>query len=185
MIKETQNPSLNTAFKKYDMSKYKPTIQTSDYSDSELLEKLIETAKKLNKNSLTMDEFEANSRLSRGPYKRRWGWNCALKKAGLIPTIERNVDNEQILSDMKQVFDSLGRKPTKAEYNQISNFSSALLQRRFGGLNKAYHKLNSYIDSNGEISLPPIAGGIISVLTSISPNRSLNQDVDPCAGKYE
>ena len=139
------------------MGKYKPTKRTSEYSDSELLEKLRETARKLNKNILTMDEFEANSDLSRGPYKRKWGWNIALKMAGLIPSKEKNVDNEQILSDMKRVFDLLGRIPTKAEYNEKGIFSTALIQRRFKGLIKAYNKLDNYITDKGEDALMPIA----------------------------
>jgi len=144
------------------MSRYKPPRLSTEYSEEELLNELRYVAEKLDETSLSMEEFEANSKLKlkRGIYKKAFGkWNNAIKKAGLIPTKETSVDNTQIFSDLKRVFDSLKRKPTKAEYDKergYGNFSYALIKKRFGSLDKAYNQLDSYIGKNGETSLPPI-----------------------------
>lgn len=50
-----------------------------------------------------------------------------------IKLMHRNVSDDELISDLKRVAMKLGKSPTIDEYNELGNFHSTTLSRRFGG----------------------------------------------------
>jgi predicted nucleotide-binding protein len=115
----------------------------ADYTNETLIAELKRVAKKLNKKGFTGREFEQTSKFKVGWYKRRFkNWNSALQEAVLTPVVKFNVSDKEILDDLARVYLVLGRQPTKAEFNEHSDYSAGLLSSRFGGIREAMKKLS-------------------------------------------
>ncbi len=154
------------------MSQYKPKKRSSSFSDQELLDVLVSLSKRLKKDKITMADLEKYTDFNRGLYKRRFGtWNETIIKAGLNPSKLISVTDEQILGDLQIIHNSLGRLPTKEEYNDKGTFSSALIQRRFGGFHKAYEKLDAFVNKFGEKELLKYSKPTLGKLKPLQPKK--------------
>lgn len=82
-------------------------------SDKSLVEDLQAVAKKLNKNSVTRQEYDINGKCHSTTQIRRFGsWFDALKKAGLQETrTSPNVPEEELFKNLEEINDKWGQPP--------------------------------------------------------------------------
>ncbi|MFZ2804597.1 MAG: HNH endonuclease [Patescibacteria group bacterium] len=127
--------------------------------EDELLEDLISVGKKLNKKSLTMDEYEQNGNFKRGVYKRRFGsWNEALHKAGMsiVKRGNNTIGEEDLFSNLSQVWDLLGRQPSQGDLDaHFSQFHSGTYKKRFGTYNNALKLFANWAEEGESIAIIP------------------------------
>ena len=108
--------------------------------DEELLSDVKNTALKLDKDTLTADEYTANGKYHSSTISHRFGtWNKALNKAGLSVHKEQNynlgncnANNDELIKDLKSVANELhSNTVTRAQYNKYGKFSASIFQSRF------------------------------------------------------
>ncbi len=119
-------------------------------SDDLLIEDLVVVAKKLNKNSITHEEYNREGKYSSSTYLRRFGsWFNALEKAGLQKTrTPANIPEEDLFRNIEDVWIKLGRQPRYQEIKTpLSKYSAGTYENRFGTWRKALEKFVSYIDA--------------------------------------
>jgi hypothetical protein len=142
-----------------------------DYSDESLLNELRRVAKLLNKDTLTEREFAQHGRASYSSITRRFGWNNALKKAGLIIHRATNISDEELFAEIERVWNQLGRQPQYKEINQLGKFSTKPYENRFGSWVKA---LEAFAQCKGA-GRPDRVGD----LKEISPEILIDQPQKP------
>ena len=122
-----------------------------NFSDDLLIEDLVVVAKKLNKNSITHDEYNREGKYSSSTYLRRFGsWFNALEKAGLQKTrTPANIPEEDLFRNIEEVWTKLGRQPRYQEIKTpLSKYSAGTYENRFGTWRKALEKFVSYINAD-------------------------------------
>lgn len=110
-----------------------------DIPDEELLEDLVRVANDLRKDRVTIDEYNERGRFHNTTLTRRFGsWFTALEKAGLKRTRNLNIPDEELFSNLVEVWTALGRQPKYHDLtNDVSKYSSGTYEKRFGGWRKA------------------------------------------------
>lgn len=108
-------------------------------SEEELISDVINVAKKLNKDKITIDEYNDNGKFHATTLTRRFGsWFLVLDKAGLKKTRNLNITNDELFENIVMVWNATGRQP---RYNDIkpsiSLFSAGTYEKRFGSWRKA------------------------------------------------
>jgi len=108
-------------------------------SDEELIDDVVSVAKILNKEKITIDEYNDNGKFHATTLTRRFGsWFSVLEKSGLKKTRNLNIPNEELFENLVTVWNTTGRQP---RYNDlkpsISLFSAGTYEKRFGGWRKA------------------------------------------------
>ncbi|MEZ0543180.1 homing endonuclease associated repeat-containing protein [Fibrella arboris] len=122
--------------------------------DDELLEDLKQIAIKLGKNSISSREYNDNgSKYTAGTIGVRFGsWNNALMKAGLQLVQQREVETEELLENLEQVWVSIGRQPTFRDMKTpISKYSVHQYLTKFGTWRNALEAFIRHVDSANEI----------------------------------
>jgi predicted restriction endonuclease len=124
----------------------------SKLSVDELLKDLKEVAVKLNKNSLTRDEYVEIGKYSTDSFRRHFGsWFKALEKAGLEKTHNLNISNEELFENLEEVWTRLGRQPSFGEISKpLSKYSGSAYSRRFGSWRKALEAFVKYVNDDSE-----------------------------------
>jgi hypothetical protein len=119
--------------------KYKVKLFHLNIPDKALLKDLRNAAAKSGKNHITASEYKKEGSFSHTTICRRFGgWNKALIKAGLKAKHVRNVSDYELLENMKNVWDSLGRQPRWEEMSKpLSEFYGSAYPRHFGSWQKA------------------------------------------------
>ena len=131
---------------KFELDNYARNV-----SDDLLIEDLVVVAKKLNKNSITHDEYNREGKYSSSTYLRRFGsWFNALEKAGLQKTrTPANIPEEDLFRNIEEVWTKLGRQPRYQEIKTpLSKYSAGTYENRFGTWRKALEKFVSYINAD-------------------------------------
>ena len=149
---------------KFELDNYARSV-----SDDLLIEDLVSVAKKLNKNSITHDEYNREGKYSSSTYLRRFGsWFNALEKAGLQKTrTPANIPEEDLFRNIEEVWTKLGRQPRYQEIKTpLSKYSAGTYENRFGTWRKALEKFVSYI--NADKNEEEISNG--------SPEESISTD---------
>lgn len=108
-------------------------------SEEELISDVINVAKKLNKDKITIDEYNDLGNFHATTLTRRFGsWFIVLEKAGLKKTRNLNITNDELFENIVTVWNTIGRQP---RYNDIkpsiSLFSAGTYEKRFGSWRKA------------------------------------------------
>ncbi len=146
----------------------------SDYSDECLLSEIKRIAKKIGKDTMTYKEFKAaGGRASDRPIRRIFGsWNGALKKAGISRATIMNISDEDLFVELGNLWDWLGRQPTRDEMKRFGKFSEGPYRRKFGSWLKAVEAFvqwkNTSKKEDGNIDLK----GISPAILHSSPQRS-------------
>jgi 5-methylcytosine-specific restriction endonuclease McrA len=112
-------------------------------SDEDLIKDVINVAKSLSKDTITRNEYDEKGRYSEGTLRKRFGgWLNVLKKAGLSPTKDYYVTDEQLIDELKRIVNlpnvDVLSKDIFNKYKRISN--TATITRRFGSWSKALKK---------------------------------------------
>jgi 5-methylcytosine-specific restriction endonuclease McrA len=104
-------------------------------TESNLLDDLIETSKRLGKDYITQREYNVNGQYSSETVRKRFGsWKIAIKEAGLntVHNFQKN-SGDAFIEDIKRVAQLLKKQTlTKAEYDDLGKYSSSAIARRFG-----------------------------------------------------
>jgi len=96
---------------------------------------------------LNGEKFIEKSQYSMGCYQRRWGtFGDAVREAGFTPKRERKTTEEDIIRDVRSVYNKIDKNPTLQEYLENGNYSSDTIHRILGGYNQALQ--NSGLSTN-------------------------------------
>ena len=110
-----------------------------DVPDEELIKELQRIAGLLNRNSVTIDQFNEHGKFHSTTLSRRFGsWFKALEAAGLQKTRNLHLTNEQLFENLVTVWLKLGRQPKYQNLTKDNSlFSSGTYEKRFGTWRKA------------------------------------------------
>lgn len=120
---------------KFELKEYHRNISKDD-----LIMDLQHVAKKLNKNTVTIDDYETYGRFHPTTLIRRLGsWFEILNIAGLEPSRSSiNISNEELFSNLQDLWIKLGRQPKYSEIKKpFSKYSAGTYEKRFGSFRKA------------------------------------------------
>ena len=124
--------------------------------DEDLISDLKRVASALIKDKVTIDEYNEHGNYHNTTLTRRFGsWFKVLKKAGLEKTRNLNISNEELFSNLMDVWIKLERQP---KYNDmtsmVSKYSAGTYEYRFGTWRKALEAFVKYVNE-GNIEPPP------------------------------
>lgn len=147
-----------------------------DISEADIIAELNRIANIIGKNTVTMVEFEAHSKMcSANLLNRKIGsWNQVLKLAGM-ENKNRKLSEKELYEEIERIWILLGRQPTYTDMrNGISNYSPHTFEHRFGtwrGALEAFVKyINNENDESNEVEEP-----IVNV-PNIPPNKKASQE---------
>lgn len=122
-------------------------------SDEELLQDLKQVALKIDKETVTIAEYNQNGKYHCTTLTRRFGsWFNCLEKAGLKPSRSKlNISEEELFSNLEKLWQHFGRQPKYHEVvRPLSKYSAGTYGYRFGTF---YNALEAFIkEVNGEVS---------------------------------
>ena len=127
--------------------------------DKALLADLRKTAKKLCKKHVGYDEYDKDGKYcSLVLYRRFGGWNAALIKAGLKVKKVWRISNDELLENLKRVWDTLGRQPSSLEMlKPLSRYRRKVYERHFGSWHGALSAFEKAL-KNGKFKTHSTAG---------------------------
>ena len=107
--------------------------------DEEFLSDLKRVAQRLNKDSLSQNEYNEYGQFHSSSISRRFGtWAKALESANLQVRKYQVITKEELTQDLKRVASLLEKeKITQADYNSYGKFSSQAFISKFGSWFKA------------------------------------------------
>lgn len=127
----------------YILNKYNYNV-----TDEALLEDMRRTARKLGKVYIKYSEYRGYYH-PRTIVERFGGWNRSLAKAGLIIMRNGRVDDDELMLNLKKVWDLLGRQPTWSEMvKPLSLYSGPTYARHFGSWRCALVTFTGLINKN-------------------------------------
>ena len=117
--------------------------------DQDLLNDLIEVAKELGKDKVTIDEYNERGKFHSTTLTRRFGnWFKSLEKAGLEKTRNLNIPDEELFENIETVWLKLGRQPRYQEMTKpLSKYSSGTYEKRYGSWRQALERFVDFINS--------------------------------------
>lgn len=123
--------------------------------DEELLADIKCVAEKLNSQTLTRGQYEEHGNYGFTTILRRLGkWSEVLEKLGLGVKVPIYNSNEELFSNLADVWTKLGKQPSyQALSKDISKFSVGTYEHRFGSWNNALKTFIEFIN-NQDIALP-------------------------------
>ncbi|MFD1512530.1 homing endonuclease associated repeat-containing protein [Halomarina rubra] len=100
--------------------------------EEDLIEALRELADELGKTP-TQTEMNESGEFSYRPYYTQFGgWNDALAAAGMSPNHRNSVSEEELIQELREVAERVGRVPRMADMDEHGKFSASAYHRRFG-----------------------------------------------------
>ena len=116
--------------------------------NEELLSDLKQLAAQLGKTAVTIDEYNERGRFHSTTLSRRFGsWFKALDHAGLAKTRNLHISNEQLFTNLVDVWTALGRQPKYQDLtSQTSKYSSGTYENRFGSWRRALEAFVRWAD---------------------------------------
>lgn len=130
---------------KFQLEDYHRNTPSEDF-----LTDIRNVAKKLNKNSTTMDQYREHGKYHPTTLTNRFGsWNKVMEAADLEIGRKVNIPEEELFKNIEDVWIKLGRQPRYAEMKRpLSKFSAGGYDKRFGSWRKALEKFILYINSD-------------------------------------
>lgn len=111
-------------------------------------------AEALKKDSITANEYEKHGRFSLPVIYTRVGlWEKAVSEAGLVLSLlhPRTITEEQLFENLEQLWEKLGRQPSKNDFfKPHSRYSYAPYPRRFGSYRKALEAFVASFEEHGD-----------------------------------
>ena len=114
-------------------------------SDSELINDLKRVAEKLNKETITIDDYNQYGEFHATTLTRRFkSWFKCLELANLkMSRSALNISNESLFEDIERVWILLGKQPSYQDMSKHSQYSMGTYEKRFNGWRGA---LNAFVD---------------------------------------
>jgi|LakMenE18May11ns_1017448.scaffolds.fasta_scaffold9833941_3 hypothetical protein len=130
------------------MARFELKHDPRETTDDQLIEDLRRVSKASEDTLVRQRFYNTEGRFSVTTVIRRFGsWNNAIKMAGLEVSVERVIEDLELLNDIGKVWEELGRQPTYGEISPPrSRFHVATYERRFGSWRKALEKFVSYAE---------------------------------------
>lgn len=119
-----------------------------DVPNSELILDLKAVAARLNKEAVTIDEYNKHGNFHSSTLSRRFGsWFKALEEAGLKKTRNLHISDKEYFDNLKDVWIKLGRQPKYEELKKpFSKYSASSYEKKFGSFSKALEKFIESVD---------------------------------------
>ncbi|MGI6701138.1 MAG: homing endonuclease associated repeat-containing protein [Christensenellales bacterium] len=137
------------AFMKFELNEYHRNT-----SDEELIEDLKRVAKLLQKDSVTIDDYNQYGQFHATTLTRRFkSWFCCLEKAELkMSRSLLNISDEDLFEEIERVWVCIGKQPSYAQMRDSSKYSVGTYEKRFGGWRASLESFINYINSIDENS---------------------------------
>lgn len=118
-------------------------------TNDELLADIRRVAKKLKKNCITIAEYHRYGIARISLFRWRFGtWNNALKTAGLEPSRNESLSNDELMENMRDVWVKLGRQPIGSDMRRpLSRATEQTYRARFGSWNAAMEAFEKWLKS--------------------------------------
>jgi predicted restriction endonuclease len=102
--------------------------------DEELIEDLKRVAKRLKKNRVTINQYDAFGRFYSGTLVNRFGsWFSATDRAGLVRTRNLGITDKEFLQNIEEVWLKLGKQPRCEDMHKpLSRYGGSSYTNRFG-----------------------------------------------------
>lgn len=120
-------------------------------TNESLIDNLKEVAKSLQKDTITMNDYNAYGKYHSSTLIRRFGsWFKCLELADLLPSRSKlNISEDELFENLENIWKHFGRQPRYHEIiKPLSKFSVGTYEKRFGTY---YNALDAFINAvNGE-----------------------------------
>ena len=118
-------------------------------SDEELLNDLKAVSNIINKDTVTMEEYNQYGKYHSTTLTRRFGsWFFCLQKAQLQMSRSKiGISNEALFDNIEKVWIKLGKQPSYTQMEEYGEFSIGTYTKRFGGWRKALEAFVDYVNS--------------------------------------
>lgn len=149
---------------------FKLELNKRNNSDEEFIEDLIRVAKKINKNTVTIAEYEKCGKFHPSTLQRRFGsWFKVLNVAGLEKSrSDINIPEEELFINIENVWIKLGRQPKYAEMKSpLSKYSAGTYDKRFGSWGKGLELFVEYINKEKD--------NIIETVQNLNPKSDYKE----------
>jgi len=120
--------------------------------EKQLIEDMQQVAEKLNKNQITMAEYEKYGNFGSTTIQKRFGgWNKAKEKAGLTIGRYYNQSEEEYFDNLLHIWQILGRQPKYREIEApLSKIHISSYERKFGSWRNALESFIKYINTKDD-----------------------------------
>lgn len=135
-------------------------------SDNDLITDVLATAKSLNQQTITQEQYKKHGKYDPSTLYRRFGsWFKVLEICGLNPSRPKiGISNEELFENIEKIWRHFGRQPKYHEIAKpLSKYSVGTYEYRFGSY---YNALRSFIND--------INGCIIDQKNANSPKENKN-----------
>lgn len=128
-------------------------LSESRIPENQLLEDMKKTAKKLDKKSITISEYEEHGKYGSSAICKRFGsWNKAKTAAGLHVGRIYNSSEEDFFENILNVWQLLGRQPKYREMEApLSKLNISSYERKFGTWRIALEKFIDYVNTKDDV----------------------------------
>lgn len=118
-------------------------------SDEELLNDLKAVSNIINKDTVTMEEYNQYGKYHSTTLTRRFeSWFLCLQKAQLQMSRSKiGISNEALFDNIEKVWIKLGKQPSYTQMEEYGEFSIGTYTKRFGGWRKALEAFVDYVNS--------------------------------------
>jgi hypothetical protein len=123
--------------------------------NEELISDVKKVAAEINKNTITIDEYNEKGKFHATTLTRKFGsWFKVLELAGLQKSRSPlNISEEELFQNLEEIWIKLGRQPRYTETQKpLSKYSAGTYENRFGAWRKALEKFVTYINNEENIS---------------------------------
>jgi 5-methylcytosine-specific restriction endonuclease McrA len=144
-----------------------------DTPDDELLADLRAVAGKLSTDRVTMEQYNSLGRFHSTTLTRRFGrWFTVLERAGLKPTRNLHVTDEQRFANIENLWEALGRQPRYDDVRRpLSTYSAEGYAKRFGSWRAALEAFVRFVESSGANEGAPVVSNASASHTRQTPRH--------------
>ncbi|MFZ1075367.1 MAG: HNH endonuclease [Minisyncoccia bacterium] len=147
-------------------------------SEEEMLADVRRVAEKINKNSVTMDEYKEFGKYHPSTLTRKMGsWFNILEKAGMkINRSPMNIPEEELFKNLEEVWIKLGRQPGWVETRKpLSKYAADTYAKRFGSWRKALEKFVANVNNEESASSEEAIKNLeVEPVTKHKTSRNIN-----------
>ena len=154
---------------------FKLNVYHRNSSDEELISDMKQVAAFLDKNTLTIDDYNQYGNFHATTLTRRFGsWFTCLNKAGLqMSRSIIGISDEDLYEEIERVWVQLGKQPSYSQMRDHSRYSIGTYEKRFGGWRRALQSFVDYINDNTSIEELP-KDNYIARKTNHKTKRNIN-----------
>lgn len=128
-------------------------LYNRNISDDEIVQDIIRVAKELGTDAIAMPDYQNKGKFSASLIEKRFGWNNAVKKAGLTIKNRRNISQQDLFQEIERVWRKLGKQPSAAYFKGGNNtYGSNTFVRIFGSWQNALIEFIKYVENSDPIA---------------------------------